>query len=300
MSALPDNVIEFRFSLDDDPPAQIDRDDCSAMDRAVYERYLKAFRSKYKSEDFKGCTNAYTHERILTRKDFDKYLRELAYHKACEDHFKIEIINTRAFMREKVSKFEKKYENLSYNKQVELEKQYAEKQADADRQVRQELSSSRSALTHHFRRLTALIIVLALVLSGSICAIAIPSVRSSAESAASLSGYEKGYAAGVEDTQNVAYNEGYSIGYEKGKVSGYEAAQNPAPTRSAAPAEQPSAVDVIPLPTVTSADTVYVTATGTKYHRAGCSYLTSSEREISLSDAVDAGYTPCSRCKPPS
>lgn len=43
--------------------------------------------------------------------------------------------------------------------------------------------------------------------------------------------------------------------------------------------------------------TVYVTATGSKYHRAGCSYLKSS-RAISLSDAIAAGYTPCSRCKP--
>lgn len=41
--------------------------------------------------------------------------------------------------------------------------------------------------------------------------------------------------------------------------------------------------------------TVYVTATGSKYHRAGCSYLKSS-RAISLADAIAAGYTPCSRC----
>ncbi len=45
-----------------------------------------------------------------------------------------------------------------------------------------------------------------------------------------------------------------------------------------------------------SFDTVYVTATGTKYHLAGCSYLRSSANEITLEDAEAKGYTPCSRC----
>lgn len=44
--------------------------------------------------------------------------------------------------------------------------------------------------------------------------------------------------------------------------------------------------------------TVYVTRTGEKYHTAGCSYLKSSIA-ISLEDAVDSGYTRCSRCNPP-
>ena len=42
---------------------------------------------------------------------------------------------------------------------------------------------------------------------------------------------------------------------------------------------------------------VYVTSSGTKYHRSGCSYLQSS-RPLSRSDAIAAGYGPCSRCKP--
>jgi hypothetical protein len=43
---------------------------------------------------------------------------------------------------------------------------------------------------------------------------------------------------------------------------------------------------------------VYVTRTGTKYHRAGCSYLRSSKIEITLK-AAKAKYTACSRCHPP-
>lgn len=41
---------------------------------------------------------------------------------------------------------------------------------------------------------------------------------------------------------------------------------------------------------------VYVTETGTKYHKAGCRYLNSSKIRKRLSEAKDAGYEPCSVC----
>lgn len=45
--------------------------------------------------------------------------------------------------------------------------------------------------------------------------------------------------------------------------------------------------------------TVYVTNSGSKYHRAGCSYLNQSANAMSLCDAKAKGYGPCSRCDPP-
>ena len=44
--------------------------------------------------------------------------------------------------------------------------------------------------------------------------------------------------------------------------------------------------------------TVYITRTGSKYHRSYCSYLRQSKFAISLKEAKYEGYTPCSRCKP--
>jgi ketosteroid isomerase-like protein len=46
--------------------------------------------------------------------------------------------------------------------------------------------------------------------------------------------------------------------------------------------------------------TVYVTRTGKKYHTVGCRYLKSSQIPMKLKDAVNAGYTPCSVCRPPT
>lgn len=50
--------------------------------------------------------------------------------------------------------------------------------------------------------------------------------------------------------------------------------------------------------TNTNSAVVYVTKTGEKYHRAGCSYLKNSKIEMSLSDAKNKGYTACSKCNP--
>lgn len=44
--------------------------------------------------------------------------------------------------------------------------------------------------------------------------------------------------------------------------------------------------------------TVYRTKTGSKYHRAGCSYLRRSAIPIDLATAKGL-YGPCSRCNPP-
>lgn len=47
------------------------------------------------------------------------------------------------------------------------------------------------------------------------------------------------------------------------------------------------------------AQTVYITKTGTKYHVSSCRYLRESKISVSLSEARDRGYGPCSVCKPP-
>jgi hypothetical protein len=45
-------------------------------------------------------------------------------------------------------------------------------------------------------------------------------------------------------------------------------------------------------------ETVYVTRTGSKYHRLSCQYLRRSRIPISLKEAKQS-YDPCSVCKPP-
>jgi hypothetical protein len=48
-----------------------------------------------------------------------------------------------------------------------------------------------------------------------------------------------------------------------------------------------------------TAQTVYVTKSGKKYHTSSCSYARSASSQ-SLNDAVNSGLTPCSRCNPSS
>ena len=62
----------------------------------------------------------------------------------------------------------------------------------------------------------------------------------------------------------------------------------------------PTTKPVVTSPPGPSSTTVYVTNTGTKYHRDGCKYLAKSKIAISLADAKAQGYGPCSVCKPPT
>ncbi|NLW24672.1 MAG: MBL fold metallo-hydrolase, partial [Clostridia bacterium] len=45
-------------------------------------------------------------------------------------------------------------------------------------------------------------------------------------------------------------------------------------------------------------ETVYITKTGSKYHRENCKYLKSSKIPVSLEKAKADGYEPCKVCKP--
>lgn len=54
-----------------------------------------------------------------------------------------------------------------------------------------------------------------------------------------------------------------------------------------------------PQPTKPKELTVFVTRTGEKYHLAGCRYLRKSQIPMSLSEAKNSGYEPCSVCGPP-
>ena len=48
----------------------------------------------------------------------------------------------------------------------------------------------------------------------------------------------------------------------------------------------------------TNAETVYITKTGSKYHRRDCGYLKKSKIPILKSKAISRGFDGCSRCKP--
>ena len=73
-------------------------------------------------------------------------------------------------------------------------------------------------------------------------------------------------------------------------------------TEAAATTIKSTTASVIAIPTTNTAEVnkkiVYITATGTKYHRPTCSYLSKSKFETELSSAVANGLTPCSVCKP--
>lgn len=57
----------------------------------------------------------------------------------------------------------------------------------------------------------------------------------------------------------------------------------------------PSVVATSPAPAAATG-TVYVTKTGSKYHRFDCQYLRKSSKAMSRGAARRAGYEPCKVC----
>lgn len=109
-------------------------------------------------------------------------------------------------------------------------------------------------------------------------------------------GYDTGFDSGLTQGKKTGYNEGKSDGYDDGYDQGY--LDGLLVGAASTPANSPASSSYVANNTTQSV-TVYVTNTGKKYHRAGCSYLKKSSNPMSLSSAKAAGYTPCSRCNPP-
>lgn len=87
--------------------------------------------------------------------------------------------------------------------------------------------------------------------------------------------------------------ESYQKGFEAGEFSGYKTGYSAGNGAAAYDTYRSKRVE-----SIINSYTVYVTRTGSKYHSADCSYLSQSCYEISYSEAIDQGYTACSRCDP--
>lgn len=107
--------------------------------------------------------------------------------------------------------------------------------------------------------------------------------------------WEAGYAQGKADGHSLGYDEGFAAG-----ASQSFSAQVEEPVQQEVQEPEPE-----PEPETTTESsgseeiTVYVTDTGTKYHRSGCGSLWNSSHERSLSQAISQGYGPCGNCNPP-
>lgn len=111
----------------------------------------------------------------------------------------------------------------------------------------------------------------------------------------SRSAFGEGYENGYEEGNDLGYNDGFETGKDEGYQTGYdegvEAAKNDAYYGIYGGENTEGAV-------AGSADTVYLTSSGSCYHREGCSYIAgkSGLTTMTESEAVSAGYSPCSRC----
>lgn len=109
-------------------------------------------------------------------------------------------------------------------------------------------------------------------------------------------GRESGYYSGYENGQTDGYKEGYAEGKESGYNLGYQNGKTAMQDGSFELVSDTPDNRFSTRSTPEQSRIVYVTKTGTKYHKGSCYHLSSSKIEIDLASAKVRGYTPCSHC----
>lgn len=172
---------------------------------------------------------------------------------------------------------------------------------DYDRYLREKLYHDlceRAAAQELHRRTTKyfrFFLLFAAALTLFFCLVVLPAAGSSSQSTGYNLGYQSGYDAGRASVRSSGSFSGSFSGASSGSSSGSFSGSS---SGISSPAKLPASAQ--PPSDQNKTTTVYITATGHKYHRYSCSYLANSCYSISLSDAVNSGYGPCSRCKPPT
>lgn len=117
---------------------------------------------------------------------------------------------------------------------------------------------------------------------------------------------ENGTIIATSDGKNISFNCSpgtYAAGDNKPKANSVPTSKpsnnnnNNSNSNNNAAVSKP-APKVVPAPSQNNEQTVYVTNTGSKYHSGGCQYLRKSQIPIKKSDAINQGYSPCSKCSP--
>lgn len=110
-------------------------------------------------------------------------------------------------------------------------------------------------------------------------------------------GYSEGYADGKSDGYSEGKTAGYNSGYSKGFSEGKASVKTTTSTASTASSPSSSSSGTsTPAVSEPQSVTVYITNTGSKYHRSGCQYLRKSCIQTTLASAKARGYTACSKC----
>ncbi|HHV98151.1 MAG TPA: MBL fold metallo-hydrolase [Clostridiaceae bacterium] len=109
---------------------------------------------------------------------------------------------------------------------------------------------------------------------------------------------ESGTIIASSDGSTVSFDKAASsVKVEASPETKKQKAESPAETKTREnPPEEKTQLSSSSNNTERNTKTVYITKSGSKYHKDGCRYLSKSKIPISLSEALERNYTPCSVC----
>ena len=140
------------------------------------------------------------------------------------------------------------------------------------------------------KRMTILVVVLAMLLSGCSEMIANDGQEATLSSSGSVAEEKDAFAEDVDSDEEV---KGTKIPLESLVPKDKQEIEIQESEKEGQEPQQESSTEAEPV-----SPTVYRTRTGEKYHREGCYHL-KSKFETTVAEAKASGLKPCSRCNPP-
>lgn len=240
--------------------------------RITKEDQLSAYKNLLKSEPFTssciGRTNPYSGEVIRSEGDYDLYLRERAFHIACETRYSVAANELVSRTRISLGNY---YQQELNNSALSTDAKIKAEQIRLDELDRQRRLAFESEYRLRCQKTFALLAVLLVIICGIF----------------SFNRYRKGYdaAEAVYAAESAAeYQKAYDLGYADGK-NNYVSQDTSKKSSGRADAAYDS-------PIIGNKNTK-------KFHSSDCSYLPNKSNQKafdSYEDAVAAGYDACGHC----
>lgn len=235
-----------------------------AVGKKLHGANMDAFlkESPYDPYIHNGARNPYTGDVIVSEDDYKRYAHEHVYSRECE---KILRTHYSGLLSEKENELKLCQKKLEASRKKEEEtRNELERSKSEVKSLRLDLETQRAV---NRPRRTAVCAILILLLCGIIALLLSTLIN----------------------TQNELEKVSESISQSRVEAN---LAKPTAAKPTSTPAQQKQS-------TSTSSDaatTVYITESGSKYHKANCQYLSKSKKSIDLSKAKQQGYEPCSKC----
>ncbi len=245
--------------------------------KTLHNANMQAFFQEFPYDPYvhNGARNPYTGDIIATEDDYKRYAHEHVYSRECD-----KVLNNyyETILKEKENVLkEKESELFACQKKSDEMREKSEKTKADNERLRRELACNRAA--KHSGK-DAIFFIVIFLLCG-IVSLLLSFLLQTKDELRKLEDSLSQSSAESRVQENILKN---SVS-PNATSSQKQSSSTPTPQKQSGTSQSNN-----------DSSTVYITNSGSKYHKKGCQHLSESSKSIDLSKAKKQGYEPCSKC----